>query len=65
MEKKLSGWKRLYLSRGGRLTLLKSTCGAEKFDDPGPFHIKPKAHVKDEEMSEDERRRSKTARRRC
>ena len=24
-EKKLSGWKRLYLSKGGRLTLLKST----------------------------------------
>ena len=25
VEKKLSGWKRLYLSKGGRLTLLKST----------------------------------------
>ena len=25
MEKKLSGWKRLYLSKRGRLTLLKST----------------------------------------
>ena len=25
MEKKLSGWKLLYLSKGGRLTLLKST----------------------------------------
>ena len=25
MEKKASGWKRLYLSKGGRLTLLKST----------------------------------------
>ena len=25
MEKKLSGWKRLYLSKGGRLTLLKIT----------------------------------------
>ena len=25
MEKKLSGWKRLYLSKGGRLTFLKST----------------------------------------
>ena len=25
MEKKLSGWKRLYLSKGGRLTLSKST----------------------------------------
>ena len=25
MEKKLLGWKRLYLSKGGRLTLVKST----------------------------------------
>ena len=25
MEKKLSGWKQLYLSKGGRLTFLKST----------------------------------------
>ena len=25
MEKKLSGWKRIYLSKGGRLTSLKST----------------------------------------
>ena len=25
MEKKLSGWKHLYLSKGGRLTLVKST----------------------------------------
>ena len=25
MEKKLTGWKRLYLSKGGRLTSLKST----------------------------------------
>ena len=25
LEKKFSGWKRLYLSKGGRLTLLKST----------------------------------------
>ena len=25
MEKKLSGWKRLYLSKGGKLMLLKST----------------------------------------
>ena len=34
-------------------------CEAKEFGNPGPFHIKPKAHVEEEEMSEDERRRSK------
>ena len=40
-------------------------CGAKEFGNPGPFHIKPKAHAEeeeiseDEQMSEDERRRSK------
>ena len=33
--------------------------GAREFGNPGPFHIKPKAHAKEEEMSKDERRRSK------
>ena len=32
------------------------TCGAEGFDNPGPFHIKPKAHAEEEEMSENEQR---------
>ena len=39
--------------------ILRGYCGAKEFDNPGPFHIKPKAHAKEEEMSEDERRRSK------
>ena len=34
-------------------------CGAEEFGNLGPVHIKPKAHAKEEEMSEVERRRSK------
>ena len=34
-------------------------CGAKEFGNPDPFHIKPKAHAEEEEMSEDERRRSK------
>ena len=33
--------------------------GAKGFGNPDPFHIKPKAHAKEEEMSEDEQRRSK------
>ena len=39
--------------------MLKGYCGAKEFGNPGSFHIKPKAHVEKEEMSEDERRRSK------
>ena len=37
-------------------------CGAKEFGNPSPFHIKPKAHAEEEEMSEDERRRSKLPR---
>ena len=29
-------------------------CGAKEFGNPDPFHIKYKAHVEEEEMSEDE-----------
>ena len=36
--------------------------GVEEFGNPDPFHIKPKAHVEEEEMSEDEWRRSKLPR---
>ena len=35
------------------------TCGAKEFGNLDPFHIKPKAHAEEEEMPEDERRRSK------
>ena len=33
--------------------------GAKEFGNLSPFHIKPKAYAEEEEMSEDERRRSK------
>ena len=39
--------------------IIKYHCGAKEFGNPGPFHIKPKAHAEEEEMSEEERRRSK------
>ena len=39
--------------------VLRGYCGAKEFGNPGPFHIKPKAHAKEEEMSEDERRESR------
>ena len=38
---------------------MRGYCGAKEFGNPGPFHIKPKAHAEEEEMSEDERRKSK------
>ena len=34
-------------------------CGAKEFGNPDPFHIKPKAHAEEEEVSDDEQRRSK------
>ena len=34
-------------------------CGAKEFGNPGLFHIRPKAHAQEEEMSEDDQRRSK------
>ena len=34
-------------------------CGAKEFGNPDPFHIKHKAHVEEEQMSEDEQRMSK------
>ena len=38
--------------------VLKGYCGAKEFSNLGSFHIKPKAHAEEEEMSKDERRRS-------
>ena len=37
----------------------KTLCGAKGSGDPGPFHIKPKAHTEEEEMSNDEQRESR------
>ena len=39
--------------------ILRGYCGTNGFGDPGPFHIKPIAHAEEEEMSEDEQRKSK------
>ena len=36
-----------------------SGCGAKRFVNPGPFHIKPMAHAEEEEMSENEQRKSR------
>ena len=40
------------LEPGSRI--LRGYCGAKGSGDPGPFHIKLKAYVKEEEMPEDE-----------
>ena len=39
--------------------ILRSYCRAKGFGNPGLFHIKPKAHAEEKEMSEDEQRRFK------
>ena len=39
--------------------ILRGYCGAKGFGDPGPFHIKPMAHAEEEEMFEDEQRKSR------
>ena len=38
---------------------LRKNWGAKEFGNPGSFHIKPKCHVKEEEMFDDKRRRFK------
>ena len=39
--------------------ILRGYCGVKRIGDPGPFHIKPMAHAEEEEMSEDEQRKSR------
>ena len=39
--------------------VLRGYYGAKESSNPSPFHIRPKAHTEEEEMSEDERKRSK------
>ena len=29
-------------------------CRAKEFGNPGPFHVRPKAHTEEEDMSKDE-----------
>ena len=41
------------------LIFLKISCGAKGIGDLGPFHIKSMAHAEEEEMSEDEQRKSR------
>ena len=51
--------KPLSLSEEPDSKILRGYYGAEGFGNPSPFHTKPKAHAKEEEVSEDEQRRSK------
>ena len=39
--------------------ILRGYCGAKRFGDPGPFHIRPMAHAKEEEIPENEQRESR------
>ena len=39
--------------------ILRGYCETKGSENPGPFHIKPKAHVEEEEMPEDEQRESR------
>ena len=37
-------------------------CGAKRFGDPSPFHIKPMTHAKEEEIPKDEQKESRLPR---
>ena len=39
--------------------IFRGYCGVKEFNNPGPPHTKLKAHVEEEEMTEDEKRRPK------
>ena len=39
--------------------LILMNCGVKEFGNPSPLHIKPKAHIEEEEMFEDKQRRPK------
>ena len=39
--------------------ILRGYCGAKGIGDLGPLHIKPMAHAEEEEMCEDEHRKSR------
>ena len=39
--------------------ILRGSCGAKGIGNPGPFHIKPMAYTEEEEMSDDEQRKSR------
>ena len=39
--------------------ILRGYCGAKGIGDPNPLHVKPMAHVEEEEMFEDEHRKSR------
>ena len=47
----------LFEESGSRI--LRGYCGVKESRDSCPFHIKPKAHADEEEMSEDEQRESR------
>ena len=47
------------LSEEPGIKILRGYCGAKGSGDPGPSHIKPKAHAEEEEMPEDEQRESR------
>ena len=38
---------------------MRGYCGAKGFSNPGPFHIKSKVHAEEEEMFENEQKKSK------